>query len=197
MKTAVKICGLTRAKDVAHAANAGADFVGFVFVRSSPRLVTLELATTLRRSAGKAKVVGVFAGASAEDIECYVREVGLDYVQLHGDPDHTLCGKLSVPVIQAFRGVPDEATLRRFLSSCPYVLIDKADGQGHVDLGQVASLPADIRSRLFLAGGLNPATVRDAIDRVHPFAADSARGVESSPGIKDHTLISAFISALS
>lgn len=197
MKPKVKFCGMTRSGDIAAAEKLCIDFIGFVFASSSPRSVSLDEAKALRSHVRRAKTVGVFTDHPVDEIEKYAAALQLDFVQLHGEPDIDKVRAISVPVIQAFRGVPDIEVLRAFLAGCPYVLIDKAEGDDQADLSAIAALPADIRSKLFLAGGLTPSNIKTAADAAAPFAVDSARGIESSPGIKDHPLMSAFFRSLS
>jgi phosphoribosylanthranilate isomerase len=191
MKPSVKFCGMTRSADIERAEAFSVDFIGFIFAASSPRSVTLDEAKKLRRSVQKAKTVGVFTDHTIDQIEKHAYELALDFIQLHGEPDLEKAKRVSKPVIQAFRHVPEEKTLRMFLACCAYVLIDGAD------IAEVSALPSDIRSRLFLAGGLTPENVRQAFEQVQPFAVDVARGIESQPGIKDEHLMNAFFQSLS
>lgn len=195
-KTAVKFCGMTNSEDLVAAEKLNVDFVGFIFVPSSPRHINLEDARKLRKSIKHAKTVGVFVDMSKEDIERHIDALRLDYVQLHGKPYIELCRAISVPVIQAFRGVPSIETLEKFLAVCPYVLVDKEDGKEEADFQAISFLPAHIRSRVFLAGGLNPENVREAASMVHPFAVDCARGIEAVLGKKDKELMTSFLTAL-
>lgn len=193
MTPAVKFCGMTRADDIRAAESLGVGYIGFVFVPSSPRSVTLDEAVKLRQSVKHAKVVGVFMEDDPETINRTADTAMLDFIQLHGAPSLSLVTSCSKPVIQAFRGTPDIPTAERFLQVCPFILIDKAEGENGVDLASVAALPAAIRAKLFLAGGLGPDTVRSACDLVRPFAVDCARGIESEPGKKSMSLMTAFI----
>jgi indole-3-glycerol phosphate synthase/phosphoribosylanthranilate isomerase len=193
----VKFCGMTNDADIAAAEKLHIDFIGFIFVSSSPRHISLERAQELRRSVQHAKTIGVFMDMSIEDMERHISALDLAYVQMHGTPNAKLCRALSVPVIQAFRGVPTVETLEKFLAVGPYILIDKEDGKDEADFAAIAALPQHIRSRLFLAGGLTPLNVEEAIHTIHPFAVDCARGIESAPGKKDETLMESFLSHLS
>lgn len=197
MKTKVKFCGMTRQQDILAAEELGADFVGFVFVSSSPRFISIDEAEDVRAAIKQAKAVGVFADHMNEEIEKYVKILDLDYIQLHGEPDIVRIKNLSKPVIQAFRGVPDLATAEAFLKLCPYILVDKVDGEDEADFDTIAALPSSIREKLFLAGGLTPGNVRMAVDRIEPYAVDCARGIESQPGHKNHHRMLAFSHALS
>ncbi len=193
MKRKIKFCGMTREADIEAAEALSIDFLGFIFVTSSPRHVTLKRAETLRKYIQKAKVVGVFEEQSQADIEKHIHLLHLDYVQLYGKSE----GKISVPVIQAFRGIPDIKILENALQHCACVLLDKEEGKNEADFNAIAQLPIHIRSKLFLAGGLTPDNVRVAADRIQPFAVDSARGIESAPGEKNHHRMSAFLHAIS
>jgi phosphoribosylanthranilate isomerase len=197
MKPMVKFCGMTQICDIESAEKLGVDFVGFIFVPSSPRSVTLAGANGIRSATKKAKTVGVFMDHTNAEIEEYIQELDLDYVQLHGEPDVDRIQHLSRPVIQAFRGVPNKKVIQEFLQHSPYILIDKADGDDEADFDVIADLPKDIRSKLILAGGLTPGNVRAAVDRIQPIAVDCARGIESMPGQKDINRMQAFYQALS
>lgn len=195
-KVSVKFCGMTNSEDIAIAERLHADFIGFIFVPSSPRAIDITTAENLRVGVHEAKIVGVFTDMTQKEIQQYITRLRLDYIQLHGVPNLDLCSVFSVPVIQAFWGVPSVDTLDAFLAVCPYVLIDKEKGKEEADFKAIASLPAHIRSRVFLAGGLKPSTVRVAVEMIHPFAVDIARGIEVAPGKKDPVLMTSFLSAL-
>ncbi|MBI3618768.1 phosphoribosylanthranilate isomerase [Candidatus Peregrinibacteria bacterium] len=197
MKIKVKFCGMTRREDIEAAQKLNVDFLGFVFVTTSPRCVTLAQAKQLRAIANKANVVGVFEQHSVDEIEEHIRMLTLDFVQLYGEPNIGIALRMSVPVIQAFRGIPDRRVLDDYFSHSVHVLIDKAENHEEADCDFIASLPLHIRSKLFLAGGLTPENVRIAVDQIEPFAVDCARGIESEPGIKDHDRMIAFLHALS
>ncbi|MBP9850603.1 MAG: phosphoribosylanthranilate isomerase [Candidatus Peribacteraceae bacterium] len=197
MRPRIKFCGMTRGVDIDAAVALGVEYIGFVFAASSKRSVTINQAMSLRSHVRSAKTVGVFTDHSVDEIENHARELTLDVVQLHGEPDLQKAKALSVPVIQAFRGVPDASLLEGFLAYCPYILIDKAEGEGTADIPAIAALPERVRSKMFLAGGLTHENLRSASDAICPFAVDTARGIETRPGIKDHDRMSAFFSALS
>lgn len=197
MKPKVKFCGMTRSEDILAAENLCVDFIGLIFVPSSPRSVTLTEAKELRRSIKKAKCVGVFGDDhSIDEIEEHIRELRLDYVQMHGIPDAKKAKSISVPVIQAFRGVPAKKIAETFLKMCPYILIDKAENEDEADFDAIAAFPSHLRSKIFLAGGLTPENVGPLSEKIQPFAVDAARGIENRPGIKDHRLMSSFFHAL-
>ncbi len=182
--TRIKICGLTRAEDVALATDLGADFLGFIFVKESPRYITPERVRDIRvggdysrEKRARAKAVGVFRDASAEEINAVAEIASLDFVQIHGTPPQGL----SRPVIHAItvqNSLPDTTTTAAF------VLFDTGGGTGRTfDWTLLEAWP---RTRpFFLAGGLTPDNIADAIRAASPDAIDLSSGIESAPGIKD------------
>lgn len=191
--TKIKICGITREEDALRAAELGADFLGFIFVRDSSRYVEPEkaasIATRVREGGNRPKLVGVFVDESVENIQRIAKEVGLDFVQLHGTETEEDIEALALPAIKAYRvgaTLPDT-------TSCPaaeWLLFDtyqerRIGGTGRrFDWSLLAMYP---RSKPFiLAGGLDADNVGAAVSLVRPDAIDVASGVESEPGIKDH-----------
>lgn len=179
--TKIKICGITRDEDAAFAEELGADFLGFIFVPESPRYVTRAPRSE------RAKRVGVFRGASFDQIQRTIDEAQLDLVQLHME-----CGGESrrfqsagsaaaLRIIHAFHvkdALPDTTT------DADYVLFDTGGGTGRVfDWNLLQTYPRT--KPFFLAGGIDPDNVAAAIAATRPFAIDVASGVEASPGIKD------------
>ena len=175
--THIKICGLTCAADADLATELGADFLGFVFVPESPRCVTPATVRAIVASPS-AKRVGVFRGASAAHINSVADEAQLDYVQIHGQPPRGL----TRPVIHAFhvQGALPETT-----TDATYVLFDTGGGMGRTfDWTLLQRWPRT--TPFFLAGGITPENVTDAIRVASPDGIDLSSGIESAPGIKDH-----------
>lgn len=177
--TRIKICGLTRAEDANLASELGADFLGFVFVKESPRCVTPAAVRAMAaRLSRRSMRVGVFRGASAEEINAAAEAAQLDFVQIHGEPPRGL----TRPVIHAFHVqdvLPDTTT------DAAYVLFDTGGGTGRTfDWSMLERWPRT--TPFFLAGGINPDNAADAIRAARPDAIDLSSGIESAPGIKDH-----------
>jgi len=201
-RTRIKICGLTRAEDVAAAVAAGADAVGFVFA-ASPRQVTAGQAALAAASAPPSvERVGVFVDASLDEIERAVDTAGLTAVQLCGCESPGLVSEVSVPVIKVLAvGTDfDWKSAEPYRGKAAALLLDtyvpgKAGGTSQSFHWQsIGEYPG--WAPLYLAGGLNPDNVASAIRALHPFAVDVSSGVESSPGIKDHRAIHAFCAAV-
>jgi phosphoribosylanthranilate isomerase len=195
----VKICGVTQLKDAELAVELGAWAIGMVLYERSPRRCSLQeaesIAAALRRSV---EVCGVFVNASMEEIVDVCERAPLTLLQLHGDEGPSFCSEAArrtgARVIKALQisGVGDVRDAERFhtdfhLLDARSAVIGKEDLRGGTGETFDWSLLAARRSKtpLILSGGLTPANVAEAIERVQPYAVDSASGTESSPGHKD------------
>lgn len=194
----IKICGITRAEDAFTAVEAGADFIGINFYPESPRYVPPETAARMIHEIGKrVKWVGVFVNERLESVREISSRLGLDLVQLHGDETPEFCRNLGIPAVKAFRIRVREDLEGMGDYPSRYLLLDHFSpgygGSGSAfDWSWLEEYEVP-RERLFLAGGLTPGNVAEAVRRVRPFAVDVASGVESGPGVKDRTLIEMFI----
>ena len=187
----VKVCGITRRDDALLAADLGASAVGFVFWPPSPRYVEPAAAAAIARELpADVAPIGVFVDAPVDDVRRIAAEVGLAAVQLHGDEPPTLCDGLPYRVLKvvAVTGAATHAAADRVPSRVT-VLLDVRDpvrkgGTGRtVDWRLAAEVAA--RRRIFLAGGLRPENVGEALRTVRPYGIDVSSGVEAAPGRKD------------
>lgn len=195
----VKICGLTRAEDVAAAVDAGADMLGFVFA-VSPRKLELERARRLLASVPPGvRRVGLFMDQSQETVRRIVEELPLDCLQFHGAEDQDDCRAFGLPFVKAVpmgadSVLPDVAA--RFPAAEALLLDSHAPGEpggtGRSFDWSGIERPA---CQVWLAGGLTPGNVAQAIQAIRPQLVDVSSGVERSPGIKDHELMVEFINA--
>jgi phosphoribosylanthranilate isomerase len=189
--TLVKICGITSFEDALVSAHCGADMLGFNFYPGSKRYIEPKAAariTTEPDLAGVSKI-GVFVNAKKNEIADVSKMLRLDGIQLHGDESDEFIAELrsitDAPIIKAFRHT-DRMFDEALESSATFVLLDgySADSYGGTgskfdwNIGQeiVNLLPHAV----FLAGGLTPANVAEAIRIVRPSAVDVSSGVESS-----------------
>ena len=202
-----KICGLTRPEDVAAAADAGAAYVGFVFFAKSPRSVSFDLARDLSVDVpvGIGKV-GLVVDADDAFLDGLTAKVPLDFLQLHGHetPERVseIRARYGLPVIKAV-GVADAedvADLHTFAEVADQLLVDAKPPKNAVLPGGngVAFDWRLIAARRWsvpwlLAGGLTPDTVAEAIALTGAKQVDVSSGVESAPGVKDASLIEAFV----
>jgi phosphoribosylanthranilate isomerase len=201
MPVKVKICGLTNAPDALAAAQAGADALGFVFYDQSPRRVSGEAAAAIIPSLPPFIVkVGVFVNAPEDLVFRAIRQCGLNLLQFHGDESPEYCLQFGLMSMKAFR-IRDAASLDALpnYKTDSWLLDafapDKLGGTGHTFNWDLAIAAQKFGRPIFLAGGLTPENVAEAVRRVRPYAVDVSSGVESAPGQKDHAKVKAFISA--
>jgi len=197
--TRIKVCGITRPEDARVAAEAGATAIGMVFWPSSPRRVTLDAARAIVAALPSGvPAIGVFVNQSVEEINEIIDAAGLFGVQLHGDEPAAVIPRIKRPVIRA-AGTNAVAVIGE-LPAHVTVLLDAIDSEKRGGTGRTIDwkAAAEIARRrpIVLAGGLTPGNVGEAIHIVRPYAVDVSSGVESSPGIKDHDRIRAFVDAV-
>ncbi|QFS82118.1 N-(5'-phosphoribosyl)anthranilate isomerase [Roseivivax sp. THAF40] len=205
----VKICGLTRAEDVAAAADAGAAYLGFVFFPKSPRNVSVDQARALAVDApfGVAKV-GLLVDPDDALLDEIAPRVPLDMIQLHGreTPERVaeVRARMGLPVMKAL-GVATEADLEKVAAYgrvADQLLIDAKAPEG-ADLPGGNGLAFDwrlVQGRRWpvpwmLAGGLTPESAGRAVAMTGAQQLDVSSGVESAPGVKDAAKMRAFIAA--
>ncbi|MGI9332257.1 MAG: phosphoribosylanthranilate isomerase [Gammaproteobacteria bacterium] len=199
LRTRVKVCGITRIADAEAAADLGADAVGMIFWRPSSRYVQPATAARIGRSLPPMmSAVGVFVDPPAEDVQALLDSVHCDLLQFHGDEAPDFCGQFGVPYVKAvrMRGGVDLHAVAELYADARALLLDtyrenKPGGTG--EIFDWASVPANLKKPVIIAGGLDAACVGQAIAAVKPYAVDVSGGVESAPGIKDPKEIEAFI----
>jgi phosphoribosylanthranilate isomerase len=201
MSVTVKICGITNLPDALIAAEAGADALGFVFYERSPRAISLkEAAGIISGLPASILKVGLFVNAPPDQVSRTIHECGLNLLQFHGDESPDYCLQFGVPSMKAFRLV-DAKSLEALPAYKTHAWLldswspDKVGGTGQTFNWDLAVQAMKYKQRIFLAGGLTPENVSDAIHRVHPYAVDVSSGVESAPGKKDPHKVSSFIRA--
>ncbi|HJR77432.1 MAG TPA: phosphoribosylanthranilate isomerase [Nitrospiraceae bacterium] len=204
MTVQVKICGITNRDDAAAVVDAGADALGFVFHRKSPRYVEPQVVKSIVASLPPfILTVGVFVNEEAKVVRDLMDSCGLVLAQLHGEESAGYCETLGRPVIKAI-GLKDRASL---LALAEYkgraqvrgFLLDAFAPEAHGGTGRTTdwTIAAELAKSLsvILAGGLTPDNVATAVATVKPYAVDVSSGVEASPGKKDHAKIRAFVEA--
>ncbi|MDP2921230.1 MAG: phosphoribosylanthranilate isomerase [Candidatus Omnitrophota bacterium] len=206
MRIRVKFCGITSIEDRDDAVKSGADAIGLVFFKDSPRSVTIEKAVEILEDIPPfVSVVGVFVNEDMEFIEECVERLGLNAVQLHGDEDVKYCLKFKnlkfikgVKLIKAIR-VRDRESLA-VIEDCPAdaILLDayRKDMYGGTSKGfdrSLAIIAKEYGKNLIISGGLTPDNVYEIIKEVKPYGVDVSSGIESSPGKKNLELMEQFI----
>jgi len=202
VRTRVKICGITREEDARKAVALGADAIGLVFYRPSPRCVSIERARAISAATPPfVATTAVFVNPARGEVEQVVRECGVTLLQFHGDEPPEFCAAFSRPYIKAAR-IRSGMNLLEYLS--PYAsagawMLDAF----HADLWggtggtfDWSLVPAGMAKPVILSGGLTGENVGGAIRRIRPYAVDVSTSVEISKGIKDPDKIAAFIGAV-
>lgn len=198
----VKICGITNVADALLAVEAGADALGLMFYRHSPRcLATSAAAEIVRALPPFVARVGVFVNAGEAEARHVAAECGLDTLQFHGEEPPEFCARFApLKVYKAFRvrdrnsiaELPKYATDAWLLDS---FVPGQRGGTGACFHWELAVEAVKLGRPVILAGGLTPENVAEAVRQVRPFAVDVSSGVESAPGRKDAAKVRAFIAA--
>lgn len=201
--TKVKICGITNLQDARHATDHGADAIGFNFYAHSKRYISPTDAAVLAEKVGKrVQKIGVFVNASIEEILEIEDAVHLDAVQLHGDETPEFIEELrnesDATIIKAIRIGPDFDANDALQYKADAILldafsIDERGGTGETTDWEIARQIVELVDQVYLAGGLSPDNVAEAIQAVKPFAVDACSLLETSPGVKDREKVAAFI----
>lgn len=208
----VKICGITSESDLVHAIEAGADMVGFVLVETSPRFVNFEKAQALiQKAAELGAEPWVVATLGVPWLDRLVEETPeIGAVQLHGKESPAQVASFArkhqlVPVIKAM-GIASKRDLAEaeefeaadafLFDAKPPAGADREGGHGRsFDWAILKGFRVNDHEDWTLSGGLTPENVAEAIAKSGAAAVDVSSGVESKPGVKDHTKVKAFIDA--
>ena len=201
----IKICGITNPIDALQAVDAGADALGFVFYKKSPRHVSPNVVKSIVSNLPPFVLpVGVFVNEETKVVRDIMDECGLALAQIHGDETADYCESLGRPVIRGIR-LRDRNT---FLAMAEYkgrarvrgFVLDAFSDAAYGGTGKTADWNlAEEAAQSFsflLAGGLTPDNVQEAIQKVQPYGVDVSSGVEASPGKKDPAKVQAFIQAV-
>ena len=202
MKTQVKICGITSVADGLAAAEAGADMIGLMYYEQSRRHITQPKAVEISRALPPFVLrVGVFVNPAEELVHRAIAECGLGLLQFHGEEPSGFCTQFGVMSMKALRVRDAESmqTLEQYRTDA--FLLDAFSPAGLGGTGEKFDWELAVQAKklgkpIFLAGGLVPENVAEAVRQVRPFAVDVSSGVESAPGIKDAAKMRAFIAAV-
>ena len=198
-RTRIKICGIREPLHARLAADHGADAVGLVFYKPSPRYVTPEQALKVIAALPPfVMAVGLFVDAPAEEVREVLAKVPLDVLQFHGDETPAFCASFGKPYVRAVRMEPGTDLVeyaRRFAGAKALLLDAHVPGQpgGTGRTFDWAGIPRDLPIPLILSGGLTIENVGRAVREVRPWAVDVSSGVEAGRGAKDPQKIVDFI----
>jgi phosphoribosylanthranilate isomerase len=199
----IKICGITNLADALLSADLGADALGFIFYLKSPRCVAPDAAREIIAQLPPFVMsVGVFVDEAAAVVKDLAAQVGLDWIQVHGQESPDYCRSLGRRVIKGFR-IKDESSLKDlepFQGAVQAFLLDtykkgQVGGTGETFDWRLAR-KAKQYGQIILAGGLTRDNVAQAIAAAQPQAVDAASGTEAAPGKKDPDKLRAFFAAV-
>ena len=193
----IKLCGITKAEDVAVINSIKPEYIGFVFAQKSKRYVTDETARFLKNQLDPGiNTVGVFVDETPGRVAALMNNNTIDLAQLHGHEDEDYIRKLRTltdkPVIRAFRIKSREDLINTMDCSADHVLLDAGAGEGTAfDWSWLKGYERPY----FLAGGLDPYNVEEAVRQLRPYAVDVSSGIETG-GIKDPVKMRKFVEAV-
>ena len=199
MRTRIKFCGLTRPGDVRLAVELGVDALGLVFAAASPRRLGLEQAEALSQVVPPlVDVVALFMDNPGSDVAAAIRAARPTLLQFHGSEDDAFCRGFGLPFIKTVamgEGGADAGLARkRYPSASAFLLDGHGPGQpgGRGETFDWTTIPP-LGRPVFLAGGLVPGNVGQAIRAARPYAVDVSSGIESAPGTKDGDKMQQFV----
>ena len=208
----VKICGIKNTEDAAVSCEYGADYLGFIFIKDTPRFLRKQEAADIIKAIpaqlkDKISLVGLFRNEDPEEISSAILECGLNMVQLQGEEKPGECDvikkKTGCCVAKAFKVTGTALAVGSYspvdYAACDYFVFDTFHPRMYGGTGEVfdwkmldVNRPL-INKPFFVAGGLNPGNVAGAVLSLKPYGVDVSSGVESSPGKKDIKLLKEFI----
>ena len=201
MSVTVKVCGITSEADGLAAAGAGVDAIGLMFFEESPRYITLQQAKKITNILPPHIMrVGVFVNAEESFINRALDECLLNILQFHGDEKPEDCIRFPVMTLKAFRVKGVETLEQMKAYSTAGFLLDAYSQEARGGTGEAFNWDLAVQANelgkpVFLAGGLTPDNVSEAVQKVQPFAVDVSSGVECEPGKKDPVKMQAFVAA--
>ena len=191
MMIKVKICGITNLNDALHAAELGADALGFVFVEDSPRFIKPNDASKIiGRLPPFLSKVGLFVNPSIDEVKKVINMCHFDLIQFHGDESPTFCEQFNLPYIKAI-SVENELSLLEYekeYESASAFLLDSFSKDVRGGTGNIFDwnlIPQNISKPIIVAGGLNKGNSNELFIKNKPYAVDVSSGVESQKVKKD------------
>jgi|AntAceMinimDraft_1070359.scaffolds.fasta_scaffold24364_2 phosphoribosylanthranilate isomerase len=198
----LKICGITKLNHARFVSGALTDFVGFIFVKESPRYIQPAEAGAIVSWLEGPKCVGVFKDQPLDEVKNTIIQTGVTVAQLHGNESPAYCAGLDVEIIKVFSV---EATTTRqdleeaiepYLNVVDYLLFDTK--VGHTSGGTGAAFDWSIVNEIteeipfFIAGGVSADNIEQIMEEARPFGIDVNSTLEYAPGEKDFDLMEVF-----
>ncbi len=197
----IKMCGMTRKIDIAHAVSIGIDAIGLIFYEKSSRHVNIEQARLLLQNIPAfLDVVAVFVNAEASFVGRVIAELPIQLLQFHGEEVPAFCEQFHKPYIKAIPATSADliTELTGQHQHAAAILIDTPSIH-HGGTGQPFDwqcIPRQLTKPCILAGGLDANNVASALVACSPYAVDVCSGIEVSAGIKDHEKMNSFVNVL-
>ena len=199
----VKICGITNLKDAVAAERSGADIIGFIFAASPRKIKPAKAGRIIRALKLSTMKAGVFVDEDAGKVNVLIKQLKLNIVQLSGAESPAYIKKIKgAKVIKTIKVRGKKSALkeaRKYGRHVYALLFDTYHGRIQGGTGRTFDWKAvgGVKSPFFIAGGLKPENIREAIKQAKPFGVDVNSGVESRPGKKDLKKLKALFKALS
>ena len=195
--TRIKLCGLSRPCDIQTANELMPEYIGFVFAPKSKRYIDPQKAAGLKELlSSDIQAVGVFVDEAPDTVAALLNSGVIDIAQLHGGEDEAYIQRLrqrtDKPIIKAFQIKSRHDLAEAKACTADHILLDSGAGTGNVFDWSILQ---DVKRPYFLAGGLSPDNVGDAVRLLHPYAVDVSSGIETD-GCKDKEKAVAFIDAV-
>jgi len=197
--TRVKICGITHLEDAQAAVEYGADAVGFVLYRQSPRFIEpSQVQKIISKLPPYVTAIGLFVDEEASVIQKTVESCGLDMVQFQGNESPEICHPFQQRAIKAIHMKNEESLSILSQFHVRAFLLDTFLEGEYGGTGKRFDWDLAVKAKPFgtiiLAGGLTPENVGEAVQKVRPYGVDVSSGVEGAiKGKKDHEKIKRFI----
>jgi phosphoribosylanthranilate isomerase len=196
----IKICGITNIEDALLCQELGSDALGFIFYKNSKRYIKPDDAADIISALSPFTFkVGVFVNEPIENVRLIFETAKLNLVQLHGNEDYNYIKALNLPVIKSIRVKPDFDYAKLDEYPGTNFLFDNYSHDLFGGTGEAFnwnSIPANIRNKIILAGGISADNIEKVIKIINPLAVDISSSIESSPGKKDITKTKEFFSVL-
>lgn len=199
MRTRIKFCGLTRPGDVRLSVELGVDALGFIFAKQSKRKLDDSQIEGLRQACSPlVTVVALFMDNTGVEVSSAIRLLSPNLLQFHGSENDTFCRSFGLPFIKSLpmgEGALDPIqAIKRYPSAAAFLLDGNKPGEsgGRGEKFNWNIIPT-LNKPFFLAGGLNPENVAEAIKTSRPYAVDVSSGIESASGIKDGEKMAKFV----
>ncbi len=186
----IKICGITNIKDALLVEKLGADIIGMIFAQSPRRISVLKAKRIVNALKLSTKKAGVFVNEDIKKVNKIIKDLGLNFVQLHGDEPVSYIKKIKgAKVIKAIRiknrtqAIND---INKYKNSAQFLLFDTFDTKKAGGTGRPFKWDAikGVKSPYFVAGGIGCNNIKDVILQLNPYGVDINSAVEMYPGKK-------------